>query len=259
MTTPALFISHGSPKLPVKNSPAHRFLSDYAAELPRPSSILIVSAQWKTAEPCVATAPQPGIVYDNSDFDRGLFDIHYPATGNPELSREIADLLAERDLPCHTDPVHGWDSGVWAPLHLLFPGGDIPVSQLSIQPQKDPEHHYRVGQALAGLRERNVMIIASGAMTHNVREYYTIRIGNPTPRWASSFADWMCEKLEQGCRDDLIEYRRLAPNALANHPENDHLLPLYVALGASSENEPIRRVHNSYDRVIAMDVYRFGV
>jgi len=258
MTTPALFISHGSPELAVKDSPAHRFLSGYAAELPRPARILMVSAHWETTHPLVATAPQPSTVYDFGGFDRRLREIRYPATGAPELSLEAADLLNKAGISCSPDPVHGWDHGVWVPLHLLYPDGDIPVAQLSIQPAEDPEHHYRMGQALAPLRERDVMIITSGAMTHNLREYFGVRDAGATPEWVSSFTDWMCEKLEQGRRNDLLDYRQQAPNAVRNHPEDEHLLPLFVTLGATSDAEPIRRVHHSYDRVISMDIYRFG-
>jgi 4,5-DOPA dioxygenase extradiol len=257
MTMPALFISHGSPELAVHDSPAHRFLSGYAKSLPRPRRVLVVSAHWETDEPVVATGSHPRTVHDFRGFDRRLYDIRYPAAGDPELALEAAALLQGADFDIRADPEHGWDHGVWVPLHLLFPAGDVTVAQLSIQPAAGPEHHLKIGQALAPLRARGVMIVASGAMTHNLREYFSDE-PQSAPAWVTAFTDWMHSKLEGGKIDELLDYRRLAPYAARNHPEEEHLLPLFVPLGTVSPSEPVRRVHTSIDRVIAMDVYQFG-
>lgn len=258
MHPPALFISHGSPMLAIEDSPARRFLLGLAASLPRPERILVASAHWETARPVVSTAARPRTVHDFRGFDRKLYEIDYPAPGDPELAREAASLLSTAGYQVEADPEHGWDHGVWVPLSLLFPAADISVAQVSIQPDAGPAHHHAVGRALAPLRERGVMIVASGAMTHDLKSYFAQREGGAAPDWVTRFTDWMCEKLESRQIEDLLDYRRFAPFAERNHPEDEHLLPLYVALGTSPAGEPVRRLHHSVDRVIAMDVYQFG-
>src|SRR5690606_34820105 len=105
--------------------------------------------------------------------DRALYEIEYPAPGDPELARQAASLISNAGFQVDADPGHGWDHGVWVPLSLLFPSADIPIAQISIQPHEAPEHHFRIGEALAPLRDQDVMIIASGAITHNLREYFS--------------------------------------------------------------------------------------
>ena len=259
MRMPALFVSHGSPELAVRPSPAHDFLKSYASELPRPQAILAVSAHWETRAPTVGTGPRPETLYDFRGFDRRLYDIRYAAPGAPELAVRAARMLATVGLDANADPHRGWDHGVWVPLHLLYASADIPVAQLSIQPLSGPEHHWRVGQALAPLRDEDALVLASGAMTHNLREFFSQTEDAPAPDWVTLFTEWMREKLEGHDIPALLNYRAAAPHAGRNHPEDEHLLPLFVALGTARNDEPIRRVHESFDRgVIAMDVYRFG-
>lgn len=258
MHQPAFFISHGSPMLAIEDSPARRFLLSLGASLRRPERILVASAHWETARPVVASGARPRTVHDFRGFDRRLYEIEYRAPGDPELAREAASLVSAAGLQVEDDPEHGWDHGLWVPLSLLFPAADVPVAQISIQPDAGPAHHYRMGQALAPLRDRGVMIVASGAMTHNLRAYFGQGEAAATPDWVTGFTDWMCQKLESRDVEELLDYRRHAPFAERNHPEDEHLLPLFLALGSSHSDEPIHRLHHSVDRVIAMDVYQFG-
>jgi 4,5-DOPA dioxygenase extradiol len=259
MRIPALFVSHGSPELAIRPTAAHRFLKGYAAHLPRPRAILAVSAHWETTAPTVGTGARPETVYDFRGFDTRLYQIRYPAPGAPDLARRVAELLEEQGFTVAADAHRGWDHGVWVPLVLLFPAADIPVVQLSIQPAADPEHHWRLGQALQGLRAEGVLILTSGAITHNLHEFFGRAADAPAPAWVTSYNTWMHEKLETGDVEALLSYRAEAPHAERNHPEHEHLLPLYLALGATTRGEPIRRVHASYEHgVLAMDVYRFG-
>jgi 4,5-DOPA dioxygenase extradiol len=256
---PALFISHGSPELAVRRTPAHKFLSDYARELPRPRAILVASAHWETTRPTVATGERPATVYDFGGFDPKLRDIRYGAPGAPEVARMAAGLLDKVGFATATDAGHGWDHGVWVPLHLLYPAADIPVAQISIQPEADPAHHARIGAALRTLRDDGVLIIASGAMTHNLRAFRGQPVDAPAPPWVTDFTDWMHAALTGDSRATALDYRNAAPHGVENHPEAEHILPLFVALGATAAGEPIRRVHGSYEHaVLAMDVYRFG-
>lgn len=256
---PALFISHGSPELALRPTPAHRFLTGLAADLPRPKAILAVSAHWETAEPAVNVGAAPATVYDFGGFDPRLREIVYRAPGAPDLAERAAAMIEAAGLTVTRDANNGWDHGVWVPLHLVYPAADIPVAQLSIQPHRTPAHHYALGRALAALRDEGVLIATSGALTHNLRAFRGQSVDAPVPEWVEGFRRWMADRLAAGDRAALVDYRRQAPFAIENHPEDEHLLPLYVALGTSREGEPVRRIHASVEHgVIAMDVYRFG-
>ncbi len=256
---PALFISHGSPELAVRETPAHRFLAGYAAQLPRPRAILVVSAHWETHRPAVGTGKTPATVYDFGGFDPRLRTIKYGAPGAPDAAARARELLTAAGLTVDADANHGWDHGVWVPLHLLYPDRDIPVAQVSIQPEADPNHHVRIGRALMPLRDEGVMIITSGAMTHNLGAFRGQPVAAPAPRWVTDFTDWMEQALTSDRPEAAVAYREQAPFAVENHPEAEHILPLFVAIGAHHRGEPIRRVHDSVEHaVLAMDVYRFG-
>ena len=172
---------------------------------------------------------------------------------------QAAGLLGAAGFKVSADASHGWDHGVWVPLCLLYPAHDIPVAQLSIQPDADPAHHFRLGEALRPLRDDGVMIIASGAMTHNLGAFRGQPVDAPAPAWVSDFNDWMHRALTGDQRADALGYRENAPHGVDNHPEAEHILPLFAALGATEPGEPITRVHHSYEHgVLSMDVYRFG-
>jgi 4,5-DOPA dioxygenase extradiol len=256
---PSLFISHGSPELAVRQSAAHSFLADYAAQLPQPRAILVLSAHWETDAPAVSTAAKPTTVYDFGGFDPRLRQIRYAAPGAPEVAMQAAKLLGAAGYKVAADATHGWDHGVWVPLHLLYPAHDIPVAQVSIQPHADPAHHARLGEALRPLRDDGILIIASGAMTHNLGAFRGQPVDAPAPKWVSAFNDWMHDALTGDRRADVLGYRENAPYGVENHPEAEHILPLFAALGATQPQEPIKRVHHSYEHaVLSMDVYRFG-
>jgi 4,5-DOPA dioxygenase extradiol len=257
---PSLYVSHGSPNLALTpQTPAYRFLSGIAAELPRPEAVLIVSAHYTTRGPAVATASHPPMIYDFGGFSRALYEMKYAAPGAPEVSRRAADLLTAAGMPATEDPDRGYDHGVWVPLQIMYPKADIPIAQVSMQPLADARHHYHLGEALAPLRDEGVLIVASGSMTHNLRAIQRDALSGTPPEWVTSFTDWMHDKLVSGDREAVLDAIDIAPSAHANHPYDDHLLPLFVALGASAKDEPVRRMHSSYEYgVLAMDTYRFG-
>ena len=156
------------------------------------------------------------------------------------------------------DPARGLDHGAWTSLFLMYPEADIPVTQLSIQSYLGPGHHVRLGEALRPLRDEGVLIIASGGATHNLRELSRQR-GNPVPQpWTVEFNEWLAGAVLSQRTDDLVGYRELAPNAVRNHPTDEHLIPLFVAVGAGSGTARPQRIHSSIESgVISMDAYRF--
>jgi len=243
---PTLFVSHGSPMTLVEPSPARDFLRELAGLVPRPRAILAVSAHWTTAEPLVSAAARPPTIHDFHGFPPDLYDLTYPAPGAPDLAGLVARLTGAEAVE------YGLDHGAWVPLLLGWPDADIPVAQLSIQPHQDPTHHYLLGRKLAALRHDGVLILGSGALTHNLRAYFS-NDSTATQR-SLLFADWMADKVARGSSEDLLAYRPRAPEAAFAHPKDDHLLPLFVALGAGEDGKP-EVIHRSMDGNMAMDAY----
>jgi 4,5-DOPA dioxygenase extradiol len=255
---PALFISHGAPTLPLENSPARRFLENLGKELPRPNSILAVSAHWTTRGPTVSVARQPDTIHDFYGFPDALYRLRYPAPGAPDLGGRVADLLRLRELQVDVDETRGLDHGAWTPLILMYPQADIPVAQLSVQPQLGAAHHWKIGDALRPLRDEGVLILASGSATHNLDELRNYVPGSPPAIWAARFGEWLAAALQERRDEELLAYRERAPDAVRNHPTEEHIVPLFVALGAATPGVPVKRLHSSYAYgVIGMDAYRF--
>lgn len=249
---PAVFVSHGAPDLPLSPSPAREFLKGLGAKLGKPEAILMISAHWNTQKPIVSAAPQPRTIHDFGGFPGALYQMEYPAPGAPDLAKRVAILLGA-DL----HPSRGLDHGAWVPLILMYPEAEIPVTQLSIQPHRNPEYHFQLGRAIAPLRDEGVLILASGSATHNLWELGHPSGANP-PIWAGEFAHWLEEAVVTGKTEDLLNYRRLAPFAQQNHPTEEHLLPLFVALGAGGGSNG-NVLHNSFTYTsLSMGVYRFG-
>lgn len=259
MRQPVLFVSHGAPSLILDNTPARDFLRAYGASLGKPRAILVVSAHWETTIPTVSTDRHPETIYDFGGFAPELYTLRHPAPGAPEVAREVAEALAAAKIPCAAVE-RGLDHGAWIPLKLMNPEADIPVLQLSILRGGSPEQHFAIGAALAPLRDKGVLILASGSMTHDLKSFFTGRPGldDPAPDWVTAFGDWAAEKVEAGDAAALLDYRAKGPYAVRNHPTEDHILPLHVALGAAAGDRG-RRIHRSHAYAfIQMDAYAFG-
>lgn len=239
-------------------------LAALARELERPRAVLVISPHWETEVATVGTASQlPGsqleTIHDFGGFDPALYEIQYPASGSPQAAQEVVDALQSAGLPVTTDPQRGLDHGAWVPLRYLFPTADVPVVPLSIQHHGGPEHAYRVGQALAPLAEQGWLIVASGNVTHNLRDWQqSSRSGGVDTSYAPRFSDWIHQQMISGQVDALLHYRQHQPDALRAHPRDEHLLPLFTALGAAGADAQPRAFHRGItDHVIAMDGYVF--
>lgn len=262
---PSLFLSHGSPMLSLEPSPARDFLAGLGNQLPHPRAILVVSAHHDAAHQggraTVTASPAPPTIHDFGGFPDELFAMRYPAPGDPALAARIADLLGKHGLAVAADPERGLDHGAWVPLSLIYPDADIPVVQLSIGSNATPEWHYTLGQALIPLRDEGVLIIGSGSMTHNLRTLFATRppIDAPAPPWVTAFTDWVAERMKDKAVDDVLHAVERAPHGPDNHPTMDHILPLFVAMGAGGLPLAAERLHASTTYgLLAMDVYAFG-
>ena len=255
---PSLFVSHGAPTIALDSSEAHRFLQKMAASVAMPRAILVVSAHWETDMPHVSNAEAPETIHDFYGFPKPLYDLRYPAPGAPDVAVKTVALLDDAGMgPAVSEP-RGLDHGALVPLLLGYPGADIPITQLSIQPQQDPAYHFRLGEALRPLRSEGVLILASGNLTHNLSEFRGQALDATPPDWVRAFDEWVSWAIAEARVQDLLDHRTKAPHAVRNHPTDEHLLPLFVALGAGSRTEPGRHLHKSYTYgVLAMDAYAF--
>jgi 4,5-DOPA dioxygenase extradiol len=255
---PALFLSHGSPMLALTDSPARDFLRGLGRELGEPSAILVASAHWETEAPALNAVARNTTIHDFYGFPPALFAMRYEPPGAPAVAEKAAALLSKAGLPSTIDPQRGLDHGAWVPLVLMYPQADIPVLQVSIQPDLGPAHHLRLGRVLASLREENVLVIGSGSFTHNLSRLRREAIDGPQPADVVAFADWFDTAITEQRTEDLLDYRNRAPYAVQQHPTDEHLLPLYVALGAGAEKPTGERLHSSamYSS-LRMDAYAF--
>ena len=253
---PSLYISHGSPMLALEPGASGPALARLAAEIPRPKAIVIVSAHWESNELLVSGNPQPETWHDFGGFPKALFEVQYPAPGDPRLAAEVTELLKTAGFPARIDNNRPFDHGVWVPLSLMYPQADIPIVQVSLPTRSGPALQTRVGHALASLREHGVLLIGSGSITHNLRELDWHAGPESVEPWALAFRDWMIEKLAANDEAALHDYRAQAPHAVRNHPSDEHLLPLYFARAAGGQ---FSIAHQGFTMgALGMDIYRFG-
>jgi len=232
---PTLFLSHGAP--PLADDPVWvGELAGWAANLPRPRSILVVSAHWEEAPLTVGATRTVPLVYDFWGFPRRYYEVTYPAPGAPDLAADVAGLLGS----VHHDPERGLDHGAYVPLREMYPDADVPVLQVSM-PTLDPTVLLEVGQRLAPLRDAGVLIIGSGFSTHNLRRLDPAASDRATaPSWSVEFDDWLARTVAAGDVDALLDFERKGPAARLAHPRTEHFAPLFVALGAALDRVDAR-------------------
>jgi 4,5-DOPA dioxygenase extradiol len=245
---PVLFLSHGSPTLPFDNVPARDFLMRLGGKLPVPKAILCISAHWEAALPSVTASAAPSTIHDFYGFPQALFDLQYDVPGDPALAQRIVGMLEAGGINAMLSSDRGLDHGTWNPLMLIYPQSAIPVLQLSLIHRGKTTDHIAVGRLLAPLRDEGILIVASGGAVHNLR---AVEWGGrtPPPDWATAFDRWLQHAIEAGDYAALAAYRSEAPDATLAHPSEDHLMPLFVALGAaagSSQSASGRQLHASF-------------
>ena len=255
---PTLFLSHGSPMLAIEASPAGRFLDELGDVLPRPRAVVVASAHFMTDRPMLGGHPQPHTVHDFGGFPAPLYQLQYPAPGLTGLAEDLAARLGDAGLPATVRPGHGLDHGVWVPLRRMYPDANIPVVPLSVMPHGNASQHYAIGQALAGLRDEGVLVIGSGGWVHNLGDLDWQHRQAPLPAWAAQFSAWMHDKLGRGDLPALLAWQQLAPHARHAHPTVEHLMPLFVALGAAGETPNVRTIHRSHEMgSLMLDAFAF--
>lgn len=255
---PVLFLSHGAPTFALEPGRLGQELTALAGELPRPRAILVMSPHWSTVVLTIQTHPAPPTVHDFGGFDPALYELTYPAPGAPDIASEVMAVVQQAGFRVCSDDLAGRDHGTWVPLRHLFPQADIPVIQLSLPARTHAAELLQLGEALRHLRDTGILIVASGAMTHNL---YEITRRGPVPDYVRRFADWISQHVHAGDVSSLLAYREQAPAARRAHPTEEHLLPLFLALGAAGAPPwPVRRLgEETCYGVIAMDSFVFGL
>ncbi len=208
-----------------------------------PRALIVISAHWETHQRVgIVAGSHPGLIYDFGGFPPELYQLTYPAPGDPALARTLQRQLNEQGWKAELDEHRGWDHGLWVPLRLMFPLAAIPVVQMSLPDAASPEQVLRLGQSLSTVREQDVLVIASGGLVHNLRRMIFGAIDAPVADWARQFQAWVLEKLHARDIDSLLHYAKLAPQAALAVPTPEHFAPLFAALGAAGAYEKLELV-----------------
>lgn len=242
---PALYLSHGAPPL-FDDALWLSQLFQWAQSMPKPRSVLIVSAHWETA-PLSLSAPaaHTPLVYDFGGFHPRYYTMRYETPDAGELAHQVAAAMPDRE-PVHQHPSRGLDHGAWVPLMAMYPLADVPVLQLSM-PTHDPARLLDIGRRLRPLRDDGVLVIGSGFMTHGLPFLTREMLAGAVPVWSSDFDAWVADALARGDVDELAAYRTRAPGMPYAHPTADHYIPLFIALGAGARpDEPVRTAIDGY-------------
>jgi 4,5-DOPA dioxygenase extradiol len=255
---PALFVSHGAPTFALEPGLLGPKLAQLGGRLSGLQAVLVASAHWQSAADVqVMKTAAPETIHDFGGFPPALYRLQYPAPGAPALASEAGALLRAAGFSVSFDEHRGIDHGVWVPLLYLLPQAPVPVFQVSLPLDLDAPKALKLGNALAPLRERGVLVLGSGSLTHNLRE-----IGASDPKstkYALEFTEWVRRHVRDRDMESLADYRRLAPHAQRAHPTEEHFLPLLIALGASEETDRIEVLEGGMTYgVLSMESYVFG-
>lgn len=253
---PTLFVSHGSPEFALRPERLGPALTALGRELTKPRAVLALSPHWMSRRLEVQATPQPATVHDFGGFSPALYALEYPAPGAPAVAAEVAHLLAQGGFAVSINERVGRDHGVWVPLLHLYPEADVPVLQIAQPASDDPRLLLELGRALAPLRQQGVLIVGSGGLTHNLYDFRSAAAG----QYVGPFSAWIAAALAAGDLDALLDYRRRAPGAERAHPTDEHLLPLFFAIGAAGDEwkNPRRLEGGVSDAVLAMDSFVFA-
>lgn len=255
--SPSLFISHGAPTYALEPGEPGRQLTLLGQRLLRPEAVLVISPHWFTHQVTVTATAVPETIHDFGGFSEELYEIRYPARGQASLAQAAVELLIQDGYQARLDEQRGMDHGAWVPLMHLFPMADVPVIQVSIPFGTDALAAWQLGQALAPLAERGVLIIGSGSLTHNLREYRQDQ--REALPYVREFAAWVRHAVVTHDSERLIKALLEAPHAERAHPTSEHFLPLLIAAGAADLQAPVEVLSEGVAYgAISMESYLFG-
>lgn len=234
---PAIFFGHGNPMNALLDNPYSKGWRRVGRSIPRPRAVLSISAHWFVPETGVTISTSPRTVHDFGGFPRELYDVQYPAPGDPELARHVQAILAP--LAVTLDDSWGLDHGTWSVLRHVYPHADVPVVQLSIDEREPPSFHFEIGRRLARLRSEGILIVGSGNLVHNLHAYAWGRHVPEPYDWAVRFESRVRGLLLAGDHEPLVKYETLGREALLSIPTPDHYLPLLYVIGARQSDDEV--------------------
>lgn len=248
---PALFISHGAPSLALEKSATTNALNKIGQNLPKPKAIVVMSAHWQSTFLTINSNPKPATWHDFKGLNKRLYELSYPALGHQTLAESLAHQLQDNNIACRLNPVRAFDHGVWVPLLHMFPKADVPVVQISLPQNYDAYACYQLGALFASLRNEQILIIGSGSITHNLSKLNWH--ATTQDKIANDFKTWMLNKLKHDV-PSALDWQKFEGYKEV-HPTNEHLLPLFYALGAGQRVSVVHQsmVHHS----LGMDILRF--
>lgn len=236
---PVLFIGHGSPLNGIENNLFSQQWQEMATKIPTPAAVLVISAHWLSRGTRITAMDFPRTIHDFGGFPQALFEVQYPAPGDPVLARETAAMITAT----HVEPDHDWglDHGTWSVVRHMYPGADIPVLQLSIDYTKSPGFHYELGKELYELRKKGVLLIGSGNMVHNLRmvAWDKMEVPGYGYDWALEMNSKLKEFIASGNHEALIAYEKFGPEGRLAIPTPEHYLPLLYTLGLKGARDEV--------------------
>ncbi len=235
---PALFLGHGNPMNALLSNPYTDAWQALGTRLPRPKGILCISAHWYIPDSAVTISTAPRTIHDFGGFPRELYEVRYPAPGDPDLAHRVQQLLAP--VPVRRDERWGLDHGTWSVLRHVYPKADIPVVQLSIDETQPSSFHFEIGKRLAPLREEGILIAGSGNVVHNLHAYAWGRHPQEPYEWTVSFEKRVRELLLAEEHRPIVDYEnKLGSEATLAVPTPDHYLPLLYVIGTRTKSEEV--------------------
>ncbi|MCB2180958.1 MAG: dioxygenase [Desulfobulbaceae bacterium] len=244
-TIPSLFISHGPPSVAFMKNETSGFLKSAGRMFPTPTAIISVSAHWEALYAKVTSSDNPQIRYDFSG-PKGFMEMSYETQGRPELAQKVTSLLNQAGIKAELDENQGFDHGTWIPLMMMYPSTKIPIIQISLQTEERGQYHFDLGRALRPLRDEGALIMGTGGAVHNLDEIRKYSLDAEPPDYVRAFDTWLEDNISQGNIEQLINYKKEAPDFDKCHPyPAEHFLPMFVALGAGSDPKG-RLLHRSF-------------
>lgn len=244
---PVVFAGHGSPMNAIEDNQWSKGFRELGVTLPRPKAILAISAHWYTRGTYLTEQEAPKTIHDFGGFSPALYEVQYPAKGNPSLAKSVGALIDPKRRSLRSD--WGYDHGTWSVLRWMYPEADVPVIQLSIDRRQRIPVHFEIGRSLRQLREEGVLIIGSGNVVHNLGDAISRMHSRDmnTPAWARDFDDSVKKATRQRDTSALLSLATETESGRMSHPSPDHWLPYIYALGATDEQDEIRFTSESFD------------
>lgn len=242
---PSIFVCHGGPTLAIEDNQYTSFLKNLGKSI-KPKAIVIFTAHFEEEITTISSVEGTyDMIYDFYGFPKELYSMKYPAKGSPELASKLQGMFKNYNIESKFDTKRGLDHGAWVILHLMYPEADIPVVQISVNPYLSMERQYEIGKAINKLKEEDILVIGSGSTVHNLRTINWEAVS--AEKWAEEFDNWLIDKVEKNDLESLFKYRELAPNAERAVPREEHLVPLFIAMGSGQEGKLPKLLHKSYE------------